>query len=315
MDPEHQVHTEEEVSSASAVGQGQEPQAQEGHERQNVVEEIAIDPVRQLQEAMARMIETQAKYFEMQLTQPLPIEKPLVDSSTILYKNFKGMDPPTFTGTKGEEDAENWMKRMKQIFRIMDVTDKEKLKLATFMLTEEAYHWWESTERILIAIPTGIVAAPPVVTWANFEEAFNEKYFSEYYQSEKRREFLLLEQGSMSTADYVTKFTALSRFAPTMVSTEKARCEKFQMGLNSRIQPRVSLFEEHDFKKLVSKSKIAERDIEKADGRREQFKKSRNDNQPQQKGQGNKSVGWGGQSSQPIRSSPSQYTRSSFDRG
>ncbi|KAH7866539.1 hypothetical protein Vadar_021686 [Vaccinium darrowii] len=134
--------------------------------------------------------------------------------------------------------------------------------------------------------------------------------------SEKRREFISIEQdNSTSVDDYVARYTALSRFAPLMVSTEKDRCEHFLRGLNSRIQPRVSTFEEENFKKLVSKCKIAERDIQKADGKREQFKRSRVDTQSQQKGPGNKSLSWGGQSSQSIRSPPSQHTRFSADRG
>ena len=62
-----------------------------------------------------------------------------------------------------------------------------------------------------------------------------------------------------------------------MVSSEKAMCEKFQLGLNHWIQPRIALLEIQEFKKLVSKAKICERDLEKSNGRREQFKKVRID--------------------------------------
>ena len=85
---------------------------------------------------------------------------------------------------------------------------------------------------------------------------------------------MLLEHDTLSVEEYVSRFTALSRFAPFMVSSEKAMCEKFQMDLSHRIQTRVALLEIQDFKQLVSKAKICERDIEKSDGRRDNFKKA-----------------------------------------
>ena len=135
-----------------------------------------------------------------------------------------------------------------------------------------------------LAVP----AANVQVTWINFQEAFNEKYFSSYYQSGKRKEFMLLEQGSMSVDEYVAKFTSLSRFAPWVVSIEEMMCEKFQMGLSFRIQSRVAVFQEQNFRQIISKSKIVEKELDKVDERREQFKKTKSNSQSQQKRQDGK---------------------------
>ena len=106
------------------------------------------------------------------------------------------MDPPHFSGTKGEDEAKNWLKKLNKIFSIMEVADHDKLRLATFMLTDEAQNWWESTDRILTAVPDH---AGVVISWNQFEDVFNEKYFSQFYQGEKRKEFMLLEQGTLSS--------------------------------------------------------------------------------------------------------------------
>ena len=159
------------------------------HEEENA----PIDPIRQLQDVVIHMAENQARFFERQSGPP--IQRPQVEANATLFKSFKAMDPPHFSGTKGEDEAESWLKKLKKIFTILEVADHDKLRLATFMLSEEAQNWWESTERVLTAAPDH---ADTVITWAQFEEVFNEKYFSQFYQGEKRREFMLLEQGSLS---------------------------------------------------------------------------------------------------------------------
>ena len=132
------------------------------------------------------MAENQALFFQRQ---PGPqVQRPQVEANATLFKSFRAMDPPHFSGTKGEDEAENWLNKLKKIFA---VADHDKLRLAIFMLSDEAQNWWEATERVLTAAPDH---ADAVITWAQFEEVFNEKYFSQFYQGEKRREFMLLEQ-------------------------------------------------------------------------------------------------------------------------
>ena len=88
---------------------------------------------------MIHMAENQARFFERQPEQQIP--RPRVKVNTTLFKSFKAMDPPYLSGTKGEEEAENWLKKTKKIFSIMEVPDNDKLRLAAFMLTDEAQNW------------------------------------------------------------------------------------------------------------------------------------------------------------------------------
>ncbi|KAK1258074.1 hypothetical protein QJS04_geneDACA024437 [Acorus gramineus] len=75
------------------------------------------------------------------------------------------------------------------------------------------------------------------------------------------REFEQLTQGSMSVADYSTRFTRLSRFAPALVMDEDTRCRRFELGLSSAIRVHVTSQAFSRFSDLVSRAKTVERDL------------------------------------------------------
>ncbi|KAK1277876.1 hypothetical protein QJS04_geneDACA020415 [Acorus gramineus] len=75
------------------------------------------------------------------------------------------------------------------------------------------------------------------------------------------REFEQLTQGSMSVADYSTRFTRLSRFAPALVMDEESRCRRFELGLSSAIRVHVTAHAFTRYSDLVSRAKTVERDL------------------------------------------------------
>ncbi|XP_057471994.1 uncharacterized protein LOC130760633 [Actinidia eriantha] len=116
--------------------------------------------------------------------------------------------------------AEEWLKKLDTIFEVMEVTDEQKLLLATFMLRGEARNWWESMRRMQ---PEGVL-----VSWQRFVEIFNDQYFPRIYRLQKEQEFMSLKKWTMSVAEFEEKFIALSRFAPEMVRTEELKCRRFE---------------------------------------------------------------------------------------
>ena len=87
----------------------------------------------------------------------------------------------------------------------MEITsDKTRIRLAAFQLEGEAQVWWNwaKTSRDLEGM-----------TWAEFQELFMGKYFSDTTRHTKAQEFLELKQGTMTVMDYVARFTKLARFA------------------------------------------------------------------------------------------------------
>ena len=72
----------------------------------------------------------------------------------------------------------------------------------------------------------------------------------EIYRDEKRKEFLNLKQGIMSIAEYEVKFNQLSHYASFMIAAERDGCQKFEEGLNYKIQSKITTSELENFSKL-----------------------------------------------------------------
>ncbi|MQL68335.1 hypothetical protein Taro_000607 [Colocasia esculenta] len=93
-----------------------------------------------------------------------------------LYGNFQRINPPRFNGTPDPDEAENWVKAMERIFRVMQCSEREKVLLATFQLDRDARAWWETASRQLPNIN---------IEWDEFLELFNTKYFSKGNREKK----------------------------------------------------------------------------------------------------------------------------------
>ncbi|TYK29167.1 putative polyprotein [Cucumis melo var. makuwa] len=74
------------------------------------------------------------------------------------------------------------------------------------------------------------------ITWEQFKESFNSKFFSANLRYAKQQEFLNLEQGNMTMEQYDVDFDMLSRFAPDVLRDEAGRTNKFVRGLRLDLQ-------------------------------------------------------------------------------
>ena len=74
------------------------------------------------------------------------------------------------------------------------------------------------------------------MTWASFSSLFMEKYIPRTLRDRRRDEFLSLEQGRMSVADYEAKFLALSRYATQLCFSPQERIHRFVKGLRSYLR-------------------------------------------------------------------------------
>ncbi|XP_073224802.1 uncharacterized protein [Cicer arietinum] len=164
---------------------------------------------------------------------------------------FHKASPPSFEGHYNPNGAQKWLQEVDKIFRGMACPEGQKVHLGTFMLTEEAEHWWDNARQRLDNGGTAI-------TWAIFKNMFLIKYFPEDIRNRKEMEFVKLEQGNMSVAKYAAKFEELSRYCPLYVGEagEKSKCIKFEMRLRPEIKKQVGMQEINDFPTLVNKSRI-----------------------------------------------------------
>ena len=76
-------------------------------------------------------------------------------------------------------------------------------------------------------------------TWKFFMDNFREKYLGEAQLSGKVQEFMKLKQGRMTFSEYVTKFSELTRFAPTIVPTGNTRKRKFMLRLKVEVAKQI----------------------------------------------------------------------------
>jgi hypothetical protein len=89
---------------------------------------------------------------------------------------------------------------------VVQCNNHEKVLLASHHLSGPAADWWDP-----------YVEAhdePESINWPEFRAAFRAHHVPQGVIKLKK-EFQDLKQGSMSMNEYVTKFTQLSRYAPT----------------------------------------------------------------------------------------------------
>ncbi|XP_055803436.1 uncharacterized protein LOC129872477 [Solanum dulcamara] len=128
--------------------------------------------------------------------------------------------------------------------------------------------WLEWIERV--SVPNAR-AKPPVLTWNDFVKEFYKKYVPPTYHDSKKKEFLNLEQGSMSIDEYQQKFLGLSRYAVGIINNEKDKCRRFENDLNDSIRKSVAILQHENFCKLVSSGLTWER-IDKEQAGRNEYK-------------------------------------------
>ncbi|KAJ4717071.1 Retrotransposon protein, putative, Ty3-gypsy subclass [Melia azedarach] len=151
-----------------------------------------------------------------------------------VVEQFRKLQPPFFEGSINPLVAEEWVRELEKIFRLIDCTDQQKVTCATYMLKRSASHW--------------------------FKELFNEKYFPQSLRDDKEAEFIQLTQGSKSLIEYERKFEELSRFAPHLVDTEARKARRFERGLKPELRKLISVLELKTYSSVLQKAQILAKD-------------------------------------------------------
>ncbi|XP_058071169.1 uncharacterized protein LOC131220227 [Magnolia sinica] len=152
------------------------------------------------------------------------------------------------------------------MMNLIGCTDDQRVAFAVYMLEGEADIWWENMRK---KFNDG-----HHWTWAEFQKTFYGKYFPSSYRNEKVAQFLKLEQGRMSVAQYEAQFAELSRYVPKVVKDEVYKLQKFKEGLCQGIQSRLCFVDFTDFADVVDKAMRVEKDFERLAKTRAPFKDS-----------------------------------------
>ncbi|GAU46655.1 hypothetical protein TSUD_281460 [Trifolium subterraneum] len=129
--------------------------------------------------------------------------------------------PSFFVGGFNPDGVVKWVEEVEIIFDAMECANENKLALGTYMLREESNQWWKNAK---LRIGDGGV----VITWEMFKREFFNKYFPADVKNKKVVEFMKLEQGNMSVAEYAAKFESLCAFSPhyNTPEAENDKCVK-----------------------------------------------------------------------------------------
>ncbi|PKI31821.1 hypothetical protein CRG98_047788 [Punica granatum] len=93
-----------------------------------------------LVEQQAQLIEQQTAFFQRQAAQPSASTSHMEQQLTP-YERFRKYGPSSFSGSADPIEAENWIAGMERIFAIMEISDNQRVALATFMLEGDAQYW------------------------------------------------------------------------------------------------------------------------------------------------------------------------------
>ena len=148
-----------------------------------------------------------------------------------------------------------------KVLKAMEITfDTTRIRLAVFQLEGEAQVWWNwaKTSRDLKAM-----------TWAEFQELFMGKYFSDTTHHAKAQEFLELKHGTMRMMEYVARFTELARFSDDYVATDMAKVRRFENGIKLSIRGRIVGLRLQDMDSMVGTTLTIEREIKDAQSTRD----------------------------------------------
>ncbi|XP_023915676.2 uncharacterized protein LOC112027245 [Quercus suber] len=178
------------------------------------------------------------------------------DVILVLFKRFRRLSPPGFRGTTDPFKAEEWIKKMENIFNTIGCIDDQRVTFATFILEgEEVNRWWEYEQRLMNEDGAQ-------VTWEAFSKAFYDHYFPDSIRDQLESKFLRLIQGSKRVKEYEMKFLELVRYAPHVAEDEASKCRRFYEGLRKNIRSQIIPSMLRDFTVLIEQAKVVEKNCD-----------------------------------------------------
>ncbi|KAI3852495.1 hypothetical protein MKX03_011966 [Papaver bracteatum] len=167
------------------------------------------------------------------------------DQNNDLLTRFLKLAPHEFSGTPPDPDiAENWIRDAERILKRVGGTMYDWVNIATFNLKGIARYWWESAE----------LAESEPITWKRFKDLFLEEYVTDASRDQKRSEFMYIEHGDMSLAEFANKYRRLSRYAPEITIKDEVNARHFIRALKPRTSEQLAAFQIKTFQEALSRS-------------------------------------------------------------
>jgi len=168
-------------------------------------------------------------------------------------KQLKSMQMEMFGGGADPIAADNWRRKLEKNFLSARCPPEYRRDLATHHLKDDALVWWD-------CVVEG-ARDQPELTWEDFLEEFNNKYFPREAMDKMEGRFQDINQGSRDVRKYGEEFNQLRRFAGRHM-TEKELIRRFMKGLRIEIKNSCNVREFRTLNELVEKAGEQEAGIE-----------------------------------------------------
>ncbi|XP_056695684.1 uncharacterized protein [Spinacia oleracea] len=145
-----------------------------------------------------------------------------------MFERLARVKPPYFKGQSDLTFLENRIREFEKQFEAVSCPMSMRVGQAVLYLKDEADLWWRENETRL--------STAERFNWDSFVVALREKFYPPFITKRKAQEFINLGMGSMTIAEYYSKFIALSKFTPEVVAIEEIKAQMFEQGLTDEIQ-------------------------------------------------------------------------------
>ncbi|XP_057962214.1 uncharacterized protein LOC131153772 [Malania oleifera] len=136
--------------------------------------------------------------------------------------------------------AKDWAQEIKELLGMLECTEEQKVRFATFKLVREAKRWWRSAKMVEEQC-LGYAS----ITRSLYREVFFRRYFP--------------------IATREAKVVELSRFAPHMGPDEPKKAWIFERGLRQGVRSQVALLLTQSFSGPVNKAMAVETSIQEGE--------------------------------------------------
>ncbi|CAH9134355.1 unnamed protein product [Cuscuta epithymum] len=164
-------------------------------------------------------------------------------------KEARALGCKSFDGTGDITVAADWIKKVKDAAKDMQISPDVKLTVASRLLEGIASTWWESVEGKYHG----------EVSWLNFEQEFYDQYYTDYEKNVKRREYTNLKQKEgVFVKQLEQDFRTLARFLPEYAINEDRMSEHFWDALLLDIRDRATYSRHMTFSEVVEQGLLGE---------------------------------------------------------
>ena len=125
-----------------------------------------------------------------QQSQPPSLPREVMEATGRLIERVQKLGAKPYDGSGDPEAAWLWLERVNKVYGVMGCTDEQRVLFSSFLMEDRAKEWWDALEG----------RYPDGMTWDQFQQEFNNRFFPQSHKDSKIEEFFKSEQKNMSVS-------------------------------------------------------------------------------------------------------------------